>query len=146
MSERAPRPERLVALFVTVLWAAVVFAADGVLANVLDRDPVESDVSPVASILSFVVAGFGVWLLLSGTSTSRQPLWGALGAVAVVYLAFVASAAFWGFELVTEQALSPFVMAAAVLAGVAVAATWWVLRLTRRGDPRDRGDAPHVGE
>ena len=46
MSEREPRPERLIALFVTVLWAAIVFAVDGVLAVLLDRDPIQSDVGP----------------------------------------------------------------------------------------------------
>ena len=56
MSER-PRPERLVALYVTVLWAAVVFAVDGLLAVVLDRDPISSDVGPYYAIVAFALAG-----------------------------------------------------------------------------------------
>lgn len=131
MSERAPRPERLVALFVTVFWAAVVFAVDGLLAVLLDRDPIESDVGPYYSILGFLIAGVVLWMLLSGTSTSRHPVWGAVGAVALVYLAFVGSAALWGLPLVSEQALSPFVLAAALLAAVAVVATWAAIRSLR---------------
>ena len=60
-----------------------------------------------------MVAGVVLWMLLSGTSTSRHPVWGAIGAVALVYLAFLLIAALWGLPLVVEQALSPFVLAAA---------------------------------
>jgi hypothetical protein len=137
MSER-PRPERLVALFVTVFWAAVVFAVDGLVAVLLDRDPVQSDVGPYYSILAFVIAGVVLWMLLSGTSTSRHPAWGALAAVALVYLAFVLTALPWGLELVGEQALSPFVLVAALLAAAAVVATWAAIRSLRwrRTPPR----------
>jgi hypothetical protein len=131
MSERAPRPERLVALFVTVFWAAVVFAVDGLLAVILDRDPIQSDVGPFYSVLAFVIAGLVLWMLLSGTSTSRHPLWGAIGAVALVYLCFLATALLWGLPLVVEQSLSPFVLAAALLAAVAVIATWAAIRSLR---------------
>jgi hypothetical protein len=133
MSERAqrPRPERLVALFVTVFWAAVVFAVDGLLAVVLDRDPIQADVGPYYAVLGFAVAGFMLWMLLSGTSTSRSPGWGAVGAIALVYLSFLATALPWGLELVSEQALSPFVLAATLLAGAAVVATWVSIRSLR---------------
>ncbi|MEO8263569.1 MAG: hypothetical protein ABI566_13460 [Pseudolysinimonas sp.] len=141
MSERAPRPERLVALFVTVFWAAVVFAVDGLLAVLLDRDPIQSDVGPYYSIVAFVVAGFALWMLLSATSVSRHPVWGAVGAVALVYLAFVLVAAFWGLPLVTEQALSPFVLAAVVLAAAAVVATWAAIRSLRWRQSRTRRPA-----
>ena len=132
MSERAaPRPERLVALFVTVFWAAVVFAVDGLLAVILDRDPIQSDVGPYYSILAFVIAGVVLWMLLAGTSTSRHPVWGAVGAAALVYLSFVLTAGLWSLPLVVEQALSPFVMVAAVLAAAAVVATWAAIRSLR---------------
>lgn len=131
MSERAPRPERLVALFVTVFWGAVVFAVDGLLAVVLDRDPIQSDVGPYYSVLAFLVAGLVLWMLLSGTSTSRHPVWGAIGALALVYLTFLLVAGFWGLPLVAEQALSPFVLAASVLAAAAVVTTWAALRSLR---------------
>jgi hypothetical protein len=131
MSERAPRPERLVALFVAVFWAAVVFAVDGLLAVVLDRDPVESEVSPYYAIVAFAIAGLVLWMLLSGTSTARHPLWGAVGAAALVYLALVLTALPFGLPLVAEQALSPFVVAAALLAAAAVVATWAAIRSLR---------------
>jgi hypothetical protein len=131
MSER-PRPERLVALFVTVFWAAVVFAVDGLLAVLLDRDPIPGDVGPYYSIIAFVLAGFVLWMLLSGTSRSRHPAFGALGAAAGVYIVFLAVAGIgWGLPLVAEQVLSPFVLAAAVLAAVAVVATWAAVRSLR---------------
>jgi hypothetical protein len=136
MSEREPRPERLIALFVTVLWAAIVFAVDGVLALLLDRDPIQSDVGPYYAILAFALAGLVLWMLLSGTSTSRHPAWGAIGAVALVYLVFLLAALPWGLGLVSEQGLSPFVIAAAVLAGATVVATWAGVRALRRPDPR----------
>jgi hypothetical protein len=131
MSER-PRPERLVALFVTVFWAAVVFAVDGLLAVLLDRDPISSDVGPYYSIIAFVIAGFLLWLLLSGTSRSRHPVFGAVGAAAGVYIVFLAVAGIgWNLALVAEQALSPFVLAAAILAAAAVVATWAAIRSLR---------------
>lgn len=127
-----PRPERLVALFVAVLWAAVVFAVDGLVTVLLDRDPVPAGVGPYYSILAFAIAGIVLWMLLAGTSTSRHPLWGAVGALALVYLSFLITALPWGLPLVAEQALSPFVLAAAVLAAAAVIATWAGIRQRRR--------------
>lgn len=138
MSER-PRPERLVALFVTVFWAAVVFAVDGLLAVLLDRDPIPADVGPYYSIIAFLVAGFLLWMLLSGTAHSRHPVFGAIGAAAGVYFAFLAVAGIgWGLPLVAEQVLSPFVLAATLLAAGAVVATWAAIRSLRwrRGRPR----------
>lgn len=131
MSER-PRPERLVALFVTVFWAAVVFAVDGLLAVLLDRDPIPEGIGPYYAIIAFLVGGFVLWMLLSGTSRSRHPVFGAIGAAAGVYLAFLAVAGIgWGLALVAEQALSPFVLAATVLAAGAVVATWAAIRSLR---------------
>ena len=131
MSER-PRPERLVALFVTVFWAAVVFAIDGLLAVLLDRDPISSDVGPYYAVVSFIIAGFLLWMLLSGTSRSRRPIFGAVAAAAGVYIVFLAVAGIgWNLALVAEQALSPFVLTAAVLAAAAVVATWAAIRSLR---------------
>lgn len=131
MSARLRRPERLVALFVTVFWAAVVFAVDGLIAVVLDRDPVRAGVGPYYSILAFIVAGVVLWLVLGETSRSRQPAFGAIAAAASVYLSFLLVALPWGLPLVVEQALSPFVLAASALATVAVLVTWLSLRSLR---------------
>ena len=131
MSER-PRPERLIALFVTVFWAAVVFAVDGLLAVLLDRDPIPGDVGPYYSVIAFVLAGFLLWMLLSGTARSRHPAFGALGAAAGVYIVFLAVAGIgWGLPLVAEQVMSPFVLVAALLAAAAVVVTWAAIRSLR---------------
>lgn len=137
MSGRRRRPERLIALFVTVFWAAVVFAVDGLISVITDSDPVRGDVGPYYSILAFLAAGIVVWLLLSETSRSSQPATGAIAAAASVYLVFLAVALPFGFELVAEQALSPFVIIASLLAAVAVVGTWIALRSLRwRGSRR----------
>ena len=131
MNARRHRPERLVALFVTVFWAAVVFAVDGLLSILIDADPVRPGVGPYYSILAFLVAGFALWMLLSGTSRSDRPIFGTVAAAAAVYLAFLVVALPWGISLVSQQALSPFVLTACVAAAAAVLATWLVLRQLR---------------
>ena len=139
MSER-PRPERLVALFVTVFWAAVVFAVWGLSAVLLDRDPIPGEIGPYYSVIAFVIAGYVLWMLLSGTSRSRHPVFGALGAAAGVYFVFLAVAGIgWGLSLVVEQAFSPFVLAAALLAAAAVVGTWAAIRSLRWRRMRPRG-------
>ena len=113
-------------------WAAVVFAVDGLLAVLLDRDPIPGEIGPYYSIIAFVFAGFLLWMLLSGTSRSRHPVFGAVGAAAGVYIVFLAVAGIgWGLPLVSEQALSPFVLTSAILAAAAVVATWAAIRSLR---------------
>ena len=53
-----------------------------------------------------------LWLVLSGTSRSRRPVFGAIAAAAGVYIVLLAVAGFWDLSLVAEQALSPFVLVA----------------------------------
>ena len=77
-------------------------------------------------------------------------MFGAIGAAAGVYLVFVAVAGIgWGLPLVAEQALSPFVIAASLLAAVSrrrdlgrhpVAAL-----VARRGRGGSNGAAPARG-
>ena len=62
MSERRRRSDFAVALFVTILWAAVVFAVDGIIAIVLDRDPIEADVGPYYAIVALLLAAVVTWL------------------------------------------------------------------------------------
>ena len=131
MNARRRRPERVVALFVTVFWAAVVFAIDGLMSILIDADPVQAGVGPYYSVFAFVVAGLALWMLLSGTSRSERPYFGAIAAAASVYLAFLLTAVPWGVALVAQQALSPFVLTASLAAAAAVVATWLVLRQLR---------------
>jgi hypothetical protein len=98
----------------------------------LDRDPISTGRRTVLLDLAFVVAGFVLWMLLSGTSRSRHPVFGAIGAAAGVYSCSCAVAGIgWNLALVAEQALSPFVLAADILAAGAVVATWAALRSLR---------------
>lgn len=131
MNARRRRPERLVALFVTVFWAAVVFAIDGLLSILLDADPIQPGVGPYYALIAFAIAGFALWILLSETSRSGRPVFGAVAAAASVYLTFLVVALPWGLALVAQQALSPFVLTACLAAAAAVVATWLVLRQLR---------------
>jgi hypothetical protein len=131
-SARPRRADLAVALFVTVLWAAVVFAVDGLLSVTLDRDPIGGSVSPFYGIISLVLAAIVLWLVLIGTSRSATPWFGTIAAAAGVYLVLVASALPVGLVLTGQQAGSPFVIATAILAAVTVIVTWSV---TRRWGP-----------
>lgn len=123
-----PRPRLLVALFVAVTWAAASFAAAGILSVVLDRDPVQSPAPVYAGPATVALAGVAVWLAVAFTAPARTPWVGTLAAAASVYLVVIAVALLGSFRLFAEQASSPFVVTAAVLAAVAVVATWWMLR------------------
>ncbi|MDP9026683.1 MAG: hypothetical protein M3N46_03895, partial [Actinomycetota bacterium] len=120
--------DRVIALFVAVTWGAVVFAVDGLLSIVLDRDPIGGTITPYYGLLALLLAGVLLWFVLAGTVRSSGPWFGVLAAVAGVYLLLVASALPIGLVLAGEQAGSPFVVAAALLAGTTVFATWAVLR------------------
>jgi hypothetical protein len=128
--ERLPlRRSLFVALFVTVTWAAAVFAVAGLLAVLLDRDPVQTDAGPVyVGLIGLALAGVAVWLIVGHTARARRPWLGALAAAAAVYLIIAAASLVVSFAMFAEQAASPFVIAAAVLAAAAVVATWAVLR------------------
>ena len=137
MPEPDPQPgsergqDRVIALFVAVTWGAVVFAVDGVLSVVLDRDPIGGKVTPYYGLLALLLSGVMLWFVLAGTARSRGPWFGTLAAAAGVYLLLVASALPIGLVLAGQQAGSPFVVAAALLAGVTVFVTWLVLRRAR---------------
>jgi hypothetical protein len=127
----AARPRRAdlaIALFVTVLWAAVVFAVDGLLSVALDRDPIGGAVSPYYGIVALTLAAVVLWLVLIGTARSSTPWFGTLAAAAGVYLVLVASALPVGLVLAGQQAGSPFVIATAVLAALTVIITWSITR------------------
>jgi len=128
MEPEPQRPSLVVALFVAITWAAVTFAVAGVLAVILDKDPVEGTAPIWSGPLALAVAGGAVWLGVVMTARSRRPWVGALASAATVYLVFTAAALLSSFAMFLEQAGSPFVIAAAVLAGVAVALAWFVMR------------------
>lgn len=107
------------------------FAVDGLLAIVLNRDPIVGSVTPYYGLLALLLAGVLLWFVLAGTARSRVPWFGVLAAAAGVYLLLVTSALPIGLVLVAQQAGSPFVLSAALLAGVTVFVTWAVLRWSR---------------
>jgi hypothetical protein len=130
--ERPPRRRSLfVALFVAITWAAAAFAAAGILAVALDRDPVETPAPPFVGLIGLLVAGIVVWLAVGLTLRAPTPWVGAIAAAAAVYLVIVGTALVGSFRLFAEQAVSPFVIAAVVLAAIAVVGTWFALRRPR---------------
>lgn len=142
MSARRPRrAEPLAALFATVVWAAVAFAVEGLLAVLLDRDPIESPVGRFAGITAIALTALAVWAVLALTAGRPAPWWGLLLAGIVAYLGPVVAAVPSGLALVAEQGLSPFVLAESALAAATAVALWAVLRrarIAREIDPRTR--------
>jgi len=135
------RSEPLLALFATVLWAASAFAVDGILAVVLDRDPIQSSVSRFAGVTLVVVTGLLVWLVLTFAIARPAPWWGMVLAAAAGYLGPVLASIPTGLGLAFEQAVSPFVFAEALVAAAVALAAWAVRRRARiaaEGDPRTR--------
>ena len=138
MNERRRRSDFAVALFVTVVWAALVFAVDGILSVVLDRDPIESDVGPYYAIVALLLASVVTWLAVAAALRSARPWLSALAATALVYLVLIATAAPISLGLVAEQASSPFVIAASLLAGGTVIAAWAAFRTSVPNRPTTR--------
>lgn len=120
MDRPARGPSRVIALFVTVAWAAASFAVAGLLAVLLDRDPVQSHAPPWVGLVGLGVASVAVWLAVGMGVRATTPWPAAVGAAVAVHLTISALALLADFALFVEQATSPFVIAAAVLAAAAV--------------------------
>jgi len=130
--EQPPRRRSFfVALFVAISWAAMSFGVAGVLAVILDRDPVQTPTSPYAGLVGLALAGVVVWLGVGLTARARTPWVGAIATAAAVYLVIVGAALLGSFQLFSEQAASPFVFVAVVLAAIAVVGTWLALHRPR---------------
>lgn len=136
-SERrpSPHPERVAGLFVAVVWAALTFAVFGVLAVVLDRDPVEQQVSPFFGLAAIALALGVVYLGIVFTVPRRSPLLGTVATAAGVYLVILVSAFLVDTALALEQAVSPFVLTAALLALAPPLACWAWFRRAEAGRP-----------
>ena len=126
--DRPRHPERVAGLFVAVVWAALVFAVFGVLAVLLDRDPVEQPVGPYFGLVAILLSLGVVYLGIVLTTPARTPGLGAVSTAAGVYLAIVLTAFVVDTDLAFEQASSPFVLAAAVLALAPPIACWAYFR------------------
>lgn len=138
MERPPPRRSLFIALFVAVTWGASTFAAAGILAVALDRDPVQTPMPPFAGLVGLAIAGVAVWLAVGLTLRATTPWVGALAAGATVYLVILVVALLGSFDLFAEQATSPFVIAAVVLAVLAVVGTWFALR-GRAASPPNAG-------
>lgn len=139
-----PRPEgsrALTGIAAGVLWAAISFAADGVLAVVIDRDPITADVGPYYAVVAFAFAGLAVGVVTARTAAAPRPGGGVLAAAASVYLLFLLVALPWQLGLALDQATSPFTAVAVVVAALVVVGFWGVRHLPtvppdgRRGHP-----------
>lgn len=118
----------LVALFVAITWGACAFAVAGLLAVVLDRDPITVPSAPWAGTVGIALAGVVVWLAVGLGMRARSAWPAALAAAAGVYFVILLVAFLGSFELFAEQAVSPFVIAGALLAVPAVVLTRWLVR------------------
>lgn len=122
-------PERVAGLFVAVAWAALVFALFGILAVVLDRDPVEQPVSPFFGVVVLMLALGVVYLGIVFTVPQRSPWLGAFATAAGVYLLVLVASFVVDTSLTLEQATSPFVLAAVLLAPAPPIGCWaWFRR------------------
>jgi drug/metabolite transporter (DMT)-like permease len=128
-----------VALFVAVTWAASTFAVAGILAVALDRDPVQTPTPPYVGLIGLAVAGVVVWLAVGLTVRATTPWVGTIAAAAAVYLTIVVTALLGSFRLFVEQAISPFVIVAALLGALAVVVTWFALRRPPGASPPNAG-------
>ena len=133
--ERVRHPERVAGLFVAVVWSALAFAVFGVLAVLLDRDPVEQAVSPYFGLFAILLSLVVVYLGIVFTVPARTPWLGAIATAAGVYLVVIAAAFVVDTALTLEQAVSPFVLVASLLALAPPIGCWaWF----RREDPGAR--------
>jgi len=130
-AEPGRHPERIAGLFVAIVWAAITFAVFGVMAVLLDRDPVEQPVGPLYGVVAIVLALGVVYLGIVLTTPARTPGLGAVVTAAGVYLVIVLSAFVVDTALAFEQATSPFVLAAVILALAPPIACWAYFRSRR---------------
>jgi hypothetical protein len=144
----APQSSRyLLPALATVLYVALVIAAFGFLSLFLGRDVIaESDAGTLLGPAMVAAAAAVTFVALVRVADRRTP-WGAvLAATTSTFIVMIAVGAFlyaWGRgELVwlliysAQQARSPFVIAAALLAGITVVSLWAV---SPRSAGRDRG-------
>lgn len=124
LPEPSRRPERVAGIFIAVTWAAFVFAVFGLLAVLLDRDPIERSVSPYFALVSLGLAMVTVYVGVIATVPRPGPWAGAAGTAAAVYLVLLISAAVVDLDFAIAQAVSPFVLVAVVLAAVTPFASW----------------------
>lgn len=149
--QQPPPPDpRLVPVLVAISYLAVVIALWGVLSLALDRDAIEeADAGPILgpsmAAAGFVVASLGLWTL-----RRRRTLLGpTLAAAASVYIAMLLVGAIgyavtrgetvWLLLFPARYATSPFIVGAALLAGLSIVFLWVATVRDRRSAGKPPG-------
>lgn len=147
MSERPrqlppPSSPALPPVLATVTWAAAVVASSGVISLVTDRDVIDyPDAGPLLGVAMVIAGGVATWLGCRRAARASAPWIAALLAALGSFAAFVAVGAIgyglirgsgaWMLLAAAHFALSPFVLAAAVLSFLAAVGTWALSRPRR---------------
>lgn len=129
-----PANPALLPVLTTVTYLATVVAASGIISLLLDRDVIDyPDAGPLLGVAMAVAAGVVTWLGCRRAARSASPWLPAAVTAIGAYLAIIVVGAV-GYTVIRGEgawlllasahfALSPFVVAAAVLAFLAVVAT-----------------------
>jgi hypothetical protein len=141
---------RLLAALTAAAWCALVVAAFGVLSLVLDLEVIpQSDAGPLLGPVMVLVAGLVLGLLVLRIVRTAQPAWLTfVAAAAGVFLtllfsggilyAFVRAEPVWLLVFPLSEAISPFIVVAALLAGAAAVAARAIAIAERSGHGRPR--------
>ncbi|MDO7882856.1 DUF6121 family protein [Salinibacterium soli] len=137
-----PSNPALPPVLAAVTWAAAVVASSGIISLLTDRDVIDyPDAGPLLGVVMVVAAGVLTWLGCWRSARASAPwlpaLLTALGAFAAfvvvggVGYGLIRGSAAWMLLAAAHFALSPFVVAAAVLAFLAAVGTWALSRARR---------------
>jgi hypothetical protein len=151
VSQPAPRPRlELLAALATVAWVAVVIAVWGLISLLLNSDVIaESDAGPYLGPTMVGLAAVALLLLLLRTlRTDERAGIAFFGCLAAVFLVLLFSGAigytliraqlFWLLAFPLQHAASPFIVVAALLAGVTALLARSIGGAEKRGASRPR--------
>jgi hypothetical protein len=134
----APRPNRhLLPALATVLYVALVITTFGFLSLFLGRDVIaESDAGTLLGPAMVAAAAVVTFVALVRVTDRRTPWGAALAAAASTFIVMIVVGALlyawargeivWLVIYAAQQSVSPFVIAAALLAGLTVVSLWAV--------------------
>ena len=125
-----PANPALAPILGTVVYVAALIGVWGGLSLLLDRDVVDYvDAGPLLGPAMAVVASAVTWLVSWWVVRKRHPLRGALIAASVSYVGMLVVALVGhSTEAAARFAISPFVIAAALLSPLVVVGTWALAR------------------
>ena len=152
MSDGAPSRARLglLAVLTAAAWVALVVAVWGILSLLLNADViVQADAGPILGPVMVAVAAVALLLLvLRVMRTGESSVLAFFGTAAAVYLlllvvggigyTFIRGQVLWLLAFPLGYSVSPFMVAAALLAGLAAVLARSIGRAEERGDQRPR--------